>query len=71
MTTISYRDALAGVVNDPEELEVLLEWIDHFKNWGAIRPPKFPPHTLISLVEAVKSLKEQQLTVYSNPAERQ
>lgn len=64
MTTISYRDALTGVITDPEELECILDWVDQFKNWGAIRPPKMAPHVLIVCIEAIKRLKEQQLSAY-------
>jgi hypothetical protein len=61
---ISYRDALSDIITDPEELEVMLEWIDAHKNWGAFRMPKFPSHTLVTLIDAIKRMKEQQLAYY-------
>lgn len=64
MTTISYRDALSDIITDAEELEFLLEYVDMHKNWGAFRTPKLPSHTLVTLIDAVKRLKEQQIGFY-------
>lgn len=63
--TISYRDALTDIITDPEELEFILEFIEAHKNWGAFRMPKMASHTMVTLVDAIKRLKEQQIEYYS------
>lgn len=65
MTTISYRDALSDIISDPEELEVILEWVTLHKDFGAFRMPKMPGHVLVTLVDAIKRLKEAQLDYYA------
>ncbi len=71
MPTISYRDALSDVIADPEELEVILDYLQMAKDFGAFRGPRLPSHTLVTLIEKIKSLKEQMLGYYpTKPAGR-
>ncbi|MGD9590827.1 MAG: hypothetical protein AB7Q37_18505 [Pyrinomonadaceae bacterium] len=59
---ISYREALDGVVSE-SDAEALIGLIEHTKNWGTLRGT-VPSDVVVSLIDEIKKLKEQQLTYY-------
>jgi hypothetical protein len=55
--TLSYTDAIRGIVN-AEDVEGLLGLVENHKNWGAFSA-KMPSYIVVSLVDAIKRLKEE------------
>lgn len=59
---ISYRDALAGLMQ-AEEVEHVVRLLDEHKNWGAFSA-RLPSYILVNLIDALRSAREQ-LASYS------
>lgn len=53
---LSYVEALFGLCA-PDEIDAVIEVIDHHKNWGSFRARNVPSHLLVNLVEEVKRLR--------------
>jgi len=55
--TLSYADALRGIIS-ADDMEGMLGLVENHKNWGAFSA-KMPSYVVVSLVDAIKRLKEE------------
>jgi hypothetical protein len=55
--TLSYTDALRGIIN-ADDMEGVLGLVENHKNWGAFSA-RMPSYIVVALVDAVKRLKEE------------
>ena len=70
MTTLSYRDVLNEVFEDKDLVEYLCEFIQAYKEFGAFRISRnLPSNVIVTLVDRVKHLSEQQIEFYSKGAQ--
>jgi len=58
--TLSYRNVLELVIEDPDTIDALESVVDQHKNWGQF-VTRVPSWVIVALVDAYKKRAEQQL----------